>query len=1818
MNPYTAVQGQLNLQLELRGRDLDKPGMLFDFGPGIVVIGRPMMKRRVAEGVNIYSLGINVLPAAQAGAHPLKIRYCNGAKTLQSRAALIVSAGQPGPVAAPQIQTAPIISPTVLAVAPNQWQPGKSYQLIITGVNLVSGMDVQFGNGVKNKGSFTVLSPNLAKLMVEVDQSAKGSRKAQMKMTSSGPWKDTPAMAFIESVEEVKPSTKKAGIKLPVFQPDVAPKNVIHLDEPKWREIIGSTVPPKGPDGKPLGVSTPVYQKKHPVLNDTLVFDWHEKNPGMAEWFEVRFFRQGQLIAARKIESKKPWSGLPFPTSSFRPDGALVGELLKAVPEKSGSKGKFKVSNMGDIQGSVDIVTELSNADLAWEVAGFRKYSGNGVVTTSLLDGPVLYAAAGQKGGVVIDSPPAFTPDPQGPLMKDMEVEISERWPLYASDRPTGLACPAASSTGGLDVVNIDVEAVKGKGGVKIATANHTYDRFSLSGTINLSKSPYAAHASKSQTATPDTSGSFPTPFGGSVSYGSESKVLFTTWVFENVFIDWGDGTVQPLSITQGGDAGDYSQENAINLGKHIDKYQHVYIEPGSYTVRVYQLSSDDVQGGGQQVAVSSISNNQGKSGLYQLAMGAAGGEEAKASAAEKEYGKAVADRAYMLFCKNIVIQPRTDPDANGLLHLVNIEVQGFPNPPGSKKSMTKKTKAAGKTPGPGKTGPLSGSLTAKNPSVTVEELAPLTLLGNMPAYSACDYQLTAGSKLSYYGQGDVKLTWIVDGLALPSEEFPIGPSEGRSDKVLSQPQSTWGGPVVDNLAPLLSPPIGLEKPGKHEVRAEAEVVHKVTGYGVMNLVQAALGAGGKPDAGLAQALSSAMKKEGLKLGVLSPKKISVKGGTGPMSYLNAPLERVAESGLTRLAAKFSPGSGYAPLSDIKTGVVVMPKKGPPEFVQSENKPYMVAGYNSEQPCTFEFPVTDGHFLVVGLQEPGGKSKVTRKGNSFSGEGELIVPVPTASGVKTLKAPVKFQEWKIQTDGVSVDSGTFDITNSGLPETLLPGLKGRFSRLKGTAGDHVDAWLDAQLSNTGLTKSASPGMTPEWKGVMAALSPSGDWFAAGKPMPELLIYDTGFRILPVAADLDLSAKEGTQASSSCQGDAGAAWRGVRFGSGALLSFYNFELPFAPPQAQASDWAIDSAGICGKANAGAASHPWLKGKIVWSGIDAQAQGGSFKATYHDFVVHVPWLNVDLKGSADPVVTGGKGQGAGGITLALTGGPKTVKNGPVTLRADNMLFTTLKGTGPVVQTDSCFDFQGEKETFAQDVCVNGLHYGLDGKAYFADSKPRTVQLTGKKGNIAQSTVDLKSVVITAPAGTEDRLGFAFDTDLTISKVLQAAKSPVSYSVTESTSGVYKGMGPVTGSFTPIQFVSPNIKATIRPVYAGPVDGGIALKPVQFAMDDSSGISDAPFQLALATPSGIIYKGSVDLTPFELGVPIKGVFVLGYQGNTDFWAAKGTFIFPASGAPLVPPLVNMFEVGGGLGYHVTRASLIDANLEYVQYSDDSVPVFNAHTLIGSGWDGGFTFAAKGELTIKTGGSDSGVGMNYDAWLLKASHGGKGDLYGDLTYGGGAFAGNMNGQLTMFGTDQVYLEAKNNAIAFSVGNGDWYFNLGSEGNPVTGHVLILDAGAWMNLSKSNGLHVGAIADKRFPDITCDGGTCAYVQGKVKVDAGINPAPFSLSAKGSAGVDAKACASGFCLGTGVDASVHAGAPPPSFGFAYNLSGCPIGKLSIGLDLLPSPEPDISAGFCSFGEVGEAIATGIENVGEALEDFGESVGDAITSCLGLC
>ncbi|MDP2834062.1 MAG: hypothetical protein Q8Q28_12380 [Pseudomonadota bacterium] len=1813
--------------------------------------------------------------AAPAAAAPAAGTRSPAAADALPAASPFAAPGSRAPAVSKPFQPPGLILPRVLGLYPNEFAQGTSYSVSLSGENLNPTLKVDFGAGILVKGAPVLLPGGKLKLSIDVlPFAAGGKRRLKIGTVFAPPSEQLAEFQVVQKVVVSAAKPKANLVKLPIVNLEKIAKGVIILDTPAWRKQTGSQAPLKGPDGKPIGQPTPIYKNLQPTLDDTLLFIWHEQNKGVAERYEIRFFKGSKLLAKRSLQAPtgSGWGSIPY----YRPDAALIGELFQQLggkPAAAGGKtGKFgQAPDTALAAMSLNATKEsalpgnyqaaLAQADIAWEVAGFRSYAKNGVAKSALVDlpdlldlpdfpyTPVQLALAGGFAPQTSQSDAAQAGYAQAgyaqakPELVEMEVEISERWPLYLGAAPTGLACPSAMSAG-LSLHNIDATTQNGQ---LAGASGFTFERFEMQGSLNLGKSSYAAHVDKTQASTPDTQTTVSTGLGGSITLGTPSQVLFTTWSFDNVFVDWGDGTQEPLAATMGGDAGDYERGDAVNLNNSAIKYLHAYAAPGQYTVRLFQLGEDDIQGGGQQVAATAtdLGGNQNllvdtsAASLYNAALAQSGGSQAQAAQAEQEYGKAVANRAYMVFCQPLSIQRRTDPAANGPLKLVDISVEGVTTAADAPKAGAAKSGKVVAKPSLGAKEPTNvapspgGGALAKADSATpaLEKIQlnfnALTLLGGVPAYSVCDYQLTPYGQLRYTGQGEVRTRWVVDGLALPPDApRPVGPSQPRPDAMLKNPGNLWGPPLVSSVSLPAQSPVGLAQLGQHNLRVEAEAV--VDSVHLFDTVGAALGGDGAAHALLANAA-----KEGSlpKLGVLAPAKVPVSigkpgkpgkpGGPGPVMNLLFN-ELFNDAAPLKLALA---GGNYAPVAtvalDAPKAYELTTQKYPPRWAVSPLQPYVVLGHDPEQPCTFDFPVADGggKFKVVGLQSPGGKPKVTRQGDRFSGQGDLIVPIP---GGGMQKAPVNFQNWKVAEDAITVLEGQFSISAPGLPELVMPAVKGRFTRLEGVAGKQVDAWLDAALSNSALPEAASATQVARWKGAKATLSPDGDWYADGLAMAEFLVYDSGFRIRPQAVALDLSVKQGAAPGSECGG--GNAWRGVALGNSDLL-FFNFDMPGAPPKAVLSDWGIDADGLCGKAGSGPESHDWMRGKIGWNGVAAKAWNGIFKATYDDLWVYAPWLDSKLTGAGDPVLLAGKGQGQGGIMLNLTGQPKTLKHGPITLRVDNLAFSKTKLGGgndplalPAVSADTCFDFQGEAQVFAKDVCFTGLYFAFDGQAYFQGAYNKTVSLSGKSGKIAQGTVSLKEVKVSTTGGGNQRLGFDFLTDLKISQALPAVPVPVSYRVSEPATAQYNGSGPVTGSFE-VKFDSPLVKANIKPVYSGPQDGtSVASNPVLLALADLGYATDAPFVVALGSGDSIVFKGEVDLAQFQMPESIKGHFLLGYHGDTDFWATK--FSWPLStGIVLVPGVLSLYEFGGGLGYHVTRDSLVGTSLDFVEFSPDATPVLNAMALVGT-VDGGFIFAARGDLNIKPGGGDAGVDMTYSAWLLTTDHSGMGPISGTLGYGGGTFYGTMGGKWGPPGLDSyVYIEAAPSAIGFSIGGDDWYFRVGNKDNPVTGHVLIVDAGSWFDLSSTGGLRVGARANKRFPDISCDGGTCAYVEGDILIDTGLQLNPTRFDATGNYSVAAKGCLVGACVGLSEAVSAHAAAPNPYvLGFSYTLSGCPIGKLNVSLKVLPSVDPGVSADLCSFGEMGEAIVSGAADAWSAATGLAEDAYDAVTSCFGFC
>ena len=669
------------------------------------------------------------------------------------------------------------------------------------------------------------------------------------------------------------------------------------------------------------------------------------------------------------------------------------------------------------------------------------------------------------------------------------------------------------------------------------------------------------------------------------------------------------------------------------------------------------------------------------------------------------------------------------------------------------------------------------------------------------------------------------------------------------------------------------------------------------------------------------------------------------------------------------------------------------------------------------------------------------------------------------------------------------------------------------------------------------------------------MSPQGDWYAEQLPVPALLVYDSGFTLNAATATLDLSQVDGQSVDGLCQGVGGKSWMGVSLNQARLTAF-NFDLP-QPPSAAATGWALDSLGFCGKANFGGGSATLDRGSIGWSGIAASASQGSFNAVYSGLKVHVPWLNIDLTSPQSTTqLTAGHGAGQGGINLNLTSPAKvSLSEGPITLTATNLSFTTIPAAGGwAVTSDTSFAFNAPQGSFASGVLVHGFVYGMNGAATFADgSSSRHLALSGQKGNIGGSLADLKSVDVALGApSVPARVSFAFDSTLNLSKTLPAADVSVAYNIAEPAAGTYVGAGPVTSPFRldkPFPDANPTVHLRMTPAYVGGASGSKA-------------------------SSGIVFSSNLDMAMFG-GPPVSGQFVLGYVGSSDYWLARAILDLGPTGVPVVPPAVNLYQVGGGMGYNVTLDSFKTADLTQATPVNDGTLLFDATLLVGS--PDHTTFGLLGDFVIKPGGQDPGGRMDYHAWLLDPNWSGSSPIYGYFSYAGGTFDGTLNAQLSLL-NDQIALDATHDAIHMHVGGGTWYYHIGTQANPINGHVFFVGGQAYADLG-SDGFMLGLLAKLDLNAGDC-GSACAYIHDDWSLNAAVTPSPLAFSASAQESFNLGACVSGACIGANASAGVSLGLPPPSLNFNFGLGGCPPAQISVGLEVLPSLSPSVGGGFC--------------------------------------
>ncbi len=1660
----------------------------------------------------------------------------------------------------------------ILRMIPNQIAAGsQNVDLTLEGSNFVPGTQVTFTVGAGVPAAVFATGParyvNSTEIHVTVNalpSALPGGRDLNLQ----APNQQSIVGKGMLNVLSVKPSGPPAVLKIPPITLQNFPLGVIKLDAP---------------------LGPPTYNDQYvtygvPWLDDSAVFKWHEQNPGLADYYELRIYaKDGKTLLAKQklsgIKDVTQFGGIFIPPPTYyRPDdaflkevldpvrslmpkllpGSLLGQTPAATPISGASapilsvvhSGSHVISYAPSTSGSNSNSTFppdqlnglLSQGDLQWEVAGFHTYNKTGVAPQP---SPQTGAKSGQNSTLVQNaSQSPANSQPQAQTV-DLEVEISDRWPLKAPQGPTGLACNGTNVGTGLQVTNVADKNVYGANGKPTGVDPNDYigDPFVLSGSFSLSMSPFATNPTLHQE-----------PHPGQL-FGTVDQVQF-----DNLFVDWGDGSVQPLNA-QPGNSGitNWDRSQPLTLPTNATSpyaLKHSYQSAGSYTVRVFQLSESDLQ----HVSVASVSasvdgptnpfmqtallSKMGTQGSVKTGLTLSGVQSSFQKILSQSGGSPasqVASDAYMIYCHAVNITVPEDLAANGPLHLMGIADPDFgaydvrPIMPGlvNRASLGDQSAAVEKN-APQTTPRKMEERAGPTPSPGTPAVEPVAIC------STCDDGMDASSYLKYYGRGQVRITWVVDG-AQSQQTVAIGPSQPRKNLTRQGFTTIQFGPIVipipipeppiiiSNSDPIYSPALQVQPVGDHAVLVQADVMPQPTMPSLSIGVNRALGSlvplGLTPSTGAGTAAARPMPTgpnvaeaqsllntlapppgsnlPPLKVGILSP---SNQGslGLGAVQYVNGPLQQV---------------------------VLQLTNPIPDQHVASNTKTYQVVASDPTKPCKFLFPVkSGGAFEISGLQ-----NHVTQQGATYNGTGNLIIHLANASSGgydEYPPIPVKITNWNVP-DGLHVASGSINVSPNLTLAASVPALQGTIASLAGQAGAELDATLNVTLSDATLRL---PGEKPvAWSGVQSELHANGDWMKDDLNLPSTLIGWSSFTMQSNAVRIDLSHHDGDAAASPCNSLQNADWVGVRFPSLKLTPYTMDLVSSTALQPVVTGWGVLAGGLCGTLSTGPFTASVGAGTVSFASINATAFNGTFNAQYKGMDIYVPWLDTHLKGDATLQSGGGK---QASISFPFTSPPVTKTHGNFGFTASNLQFTQQQNVGWAVQANTHFVFSAQNKQFAAFDQV--FYFGMDGRGYFAQgSQAKDVSLGGSS-TLGQTPVDLVSVHLTAAPSGNQVLAALFNTNVHLSEVMAAASVQVNYEINKSGTN-YSTLGPTNAPFTidvPYPSGQPSSEAKIHPVYSG--------------------------------SAGTEYSGTVDLSELG-GPPITGEFRLGYQGGHDYWLTRVSYSLGPTGVPLipVPPVMNLYRVQGGLGHNFPLNAFEDTGS-----INSATPVLDNSFLFMAGLRVGmpdqFTYTLDGDLVIKAGGQDAGARMDFHAWLLKMADNSNGDFQGYFQYAGSNFDGRIWGHLNFMGglaSIDMGNGPNNAAVDIHFGpSAPWHIDAGKQQGPrIDGHLLVADANMYVMLSGA-GLAIGG-GESINLNVGDNSVASAYINGSVDMGLTITPQPH-ISGDFSANVNAGVCVDDVCVSAGVSAQIHAEALPLEMQASASIGlPWPLGSISFSVHL---------------------------------------------------
>ncbi len=1755
---------------------------------------QPLARPRIIGGKKIL-LKVRVADDARLGRHPVVLSDTQNPPTTlmamdsgQARGFIEVKAA---PFVAPKFtQPRPEISitPHLMLLKPNRWLAGKKYKVTATGTHLDMVADISFGSGIRvrhldHQGSSTLT------FTVQVDDTLKADvRFAKLITSRKKPLKTRVAAWILKPIKLAEvprprwPSPGEMQIR----------KGAIFLEDPHWRGYgdVESTV------------DLPV-----PVLNDATVFNWREEIPGLAERFEVRFLnRWGKVVYVKEIDLGHPVRHI----TSYKPSSRDLMELfdrlkkvnkkaLQAIGRPDHSKGLTqltakdgqekgkKISAMGfrDPFGKGNVVPtdgvniatlpgvklqppvftggntakresyrdkyfkrHQGKIDLLWQVVGYRTYAMASAQSEDKetsqhgarieRQGKIVIARTAEKGAKDIST-------------EEIMVEESEQWPLNLPDQwPNGPTCDQSTE------LALTVDYRKPKAWDMDEDPNHyPGETIVLAGKgISIAHSPWAVSAD--------------TNYKGNFSEG----IADDAYTFNNVIIDWGDGNWQPLktnAVPGDNDAGlpGWQTSDAMDFVA-----THAYDYPGKFAIRIYVVPQDQMNKMDQIAAAhkyrppsqQTAQNTSAPilladSGMIASDAGTGFGLRGSANASAENMEMPDA-RIFLLYCNPIAVTIVQDTDATGPLHLDSVEITSFSSDaslgpiatnigavntarpmPGRLTSKPSAIKPGVKI-GTGKTG-KNRQLATSSTNITLDKnqasrLAGATL-GADTTVSTCEGGLWARGALRYHGQGYARIQWLVDGVAVKSRDIKIGPSEMRTD-LKSPDKSTWGEPIQSAFQ-LDSPRLPVKETGLHRVRITAAVIPDPT-FSMVNAV----------------ALRDTMR------GLLS-------GGQGKKTKKERPGAAMPLTGKTDLHPAFIPmtsgsgkvGKSWRSQSDtlrqnlrhafrehgLKPGRNLFM---PPYSVASTVKTYKVVEHSGEMPCRFLFPVRDGEFEVISLQN------LTVKGDEYSGAGKFIYKLPDGPHSKSEHyAAISFAGW--QADGQNrVTRGTLAARVS---ETLdgLPGMKAHLAQLDGTAGDQVKAVMDVEVGDATI-RLIGAEKPQTWPGVVAELTPDGDWYAEGLILRESLIGWSMTSIESTDVRLDLSQKQGAAPTGSY---GGTGWVGINLGQ-ATLHPYMFDLADVP--IQVDGWNITAGGLNGQAETGGFSHVFGEGSIGWSNLKISAFHSSLSASYRDFYVEMAWPKIRIEGKNTHYSYSPGSQVD--VQLGLDTDLPEVRESydHIDMRISPKAFQHFN-SGWGLMTDTEFTFRDEQGgLFADHVVANDLLFTILAEAeYTGPDIPLSI-----KGQVGGADELITGVRVTAGGEGDRKLSFDFTSELSMEGIGRAeAPVHILYGINRVTGRNAWDVGPdhpaeiVLKSHFPE--TNPAADNEFRVKYQhGSGQVACRRQPILYAASDTV-MSDAWPAYPLLALSGSIsgggcgndtFGGTIDTHLFGGNTAaIAGTFRFGKQDGARYWLG-----FLMGDNLHIPVYADIFieMIQGGMAYNFDHDAFTRNN------GFDACPAPGKGLLFSAGLglsvSGPDMLRADGVLTIQP--SDSFYELLAHALLFNQA-----DLKGRIRYYQSAFDAEIWGNIHLM-DNKLYLEATEHSAGFHVDSSDWFIHAGTDNNMIRGHLLELNGGVFLMLDKK-GLRAGAMYKTGITKKA--GGFGVEATSTFNGAVGLYLHPLRFDGRIGGYLSGKFINPIKDISIGVGTSMWMGCcNPVKLGYGFTVSCCCV-KGGADIDILPSP-----------------------------------------------